>query len=228
MKRRAAAPTRTSVSRLRVTGVGVLACLRAAWLRAETLTLGKDEIPPLQPPRGEMPPGFWEAHGGTVAGIACLLVVAAVIAWWVRARARPPVPVPPEALAHASLESLRGRPEDPVVLSQVARAVRGYFVSALGLPQAEPTSRELARCLQTDERVGPELAGATSRFLERCEQRQFAPRPAAGELGAVDQALDLVDQAAARERARRAAAQEGAARPGGPGGEGAPETGSAA
>ena len=160
-----------------------------------------DEIPPLRPPRGEIPPGFWEAHGWDVGCAGLALAGLLVILWRVLSRKRPKPTVAPEVAAHRSLEALRGRPEDAALLSTVSRSVRGYFVAALGLSQPEPTNRELAGLLRGDNRVGTQLAATTSEFLARCEQRQFAPQPAQGNLGAVDQALRLVDEAATRQRA---------------------------
>ena len=175
---------------------------------AVAATNATDEIPPLRPPRGEIPATFWEAHGWQVAGAGFALVVLLVILWRILSRNRPQPTVPPEVAAHQSLEALRGRPEDAALLSIVSRSIRGYFVAVLGSPQPEPTNRELAGLLQADKRVGPQLAAATGEFLARCEQRQFSPKPAPGNLGAVDQALKLIDEAAARQRALAAAARE--------------------
>jgi len=179
--------------------------LTSAALAATNAT---DEIPPLRPPRGEIPATFWEAHGWQVAGAGFAFAALLVILWRLLSRDRPMPVVPPEVAAHHSLEALRGRPEDAALLSVVSRSVRGYFVAALGLPQPEPTNRELAGLLQADKRVGTQLAAATGEFLARCEHRQFAPQPVPGNLGAVDQALKLVDEAAARQRALAAPPQE--------------------
>ncbi len=145
-----------------------------------------------------------------------MLVLSIVVLWRILSQKRAKPVIPPEVVVHQSLEALRGRPEDAAVLSTVSRSVRGYFVAALALPQPEPTNRELAPFLLADQRVGTELATATSRFLARCEERQFALRPVAEPLGAVDQALKLVDEAAARQRVLADAALEPAG--GGPAG----------
>ena len=133
-------------------------------------------------------------------GLALLLLV----------RSRPPVLTPPAEQARQDLAPLSRQPEDGKVLSRVSQVMRHYLAAAFGLPPGEFTTAEFCRALQDQAQVGPALSGSVTEFLRRCDERKFAPSPPAAPLGAVDQALQLLDQAEARRRELAAAAAPGA------------------
>jgi hypothetical protein len=170
-------------------------------LLACAATNNPDAIPALRPPRGEIPPGFWEKHG--LLTVACSLLGLALVglAGWFLAR-RKPVAVPaPEMLARQALEPLRRQREEGAVLSRVSHILRHYLIAAFGLPPEELTRSEFCRLLGGSQEVGPELAGAVAEFLRRCDERKFAPSAPQPPLGAAEQALSLI-QAAEQRLAR--------------------------
>src|SRR5438094_10386757 len=71
-----------------------------------------DEIPPLRPPRGEIPPGFWEQRGAWVIPSSLFLLALVSVAVWFARRAKPRAEVPPEVLARQELEPLRAQAEN--------------------------------------------------------------------------------------------------------------------
>jgi hypothetical protein len=178
-------------------------------LSAATNLLEPDEIPPLRPPRAELPPTFWEQHGVTVAaGIVVFLGLLTILIWYLR-RPVPPVIVPPATLARRELETLRPQPENGAVLSRVSQIVRHYLAAAFGMGTGELTTSEFCGALAAQERIGPELAGAVGDFLRRCDDHKFKPasQAPAGPLGAISGALGLIDRAEARLQIQRSAAQ---------------------
>lgn len=167
-----------------------------------------DKIPPLHPPRAEIPPGFWEQHGAwVVAGIVVLLALAGFAVWYWR-RPRPEMATPPELEARQTLESLRGKPEDGAVLSRVSQAVRHYFNRAFALPPEETTTTEFCRLVAGREEVGTALAEDLGNFLRRCDEHKFAPPAPRPPLDAAGEGMQLVERA----EAHRAALREEAAR----------------
>jgi uncharacterized protein DUF4381 len=165
---------------------------------AATISADLEEIPPLRPPRAEIPPTFWEQHGvWVVVGCVALLAIACAAVWRLR-RPRPPIVVPPEVLARQALEQLRQRPEDGVLLSWVSQLLRHYITSAFGLMPGELTPTAFCELIEGDEKVGPELAAAITSFLRACDERKFAPSASAPALAAASQALELIDRAEAR------------------------------
>jgi hypothetical protein len=165
-----------------------------------------DEIPPLRPPRAELPPSFWEQNRNSVVltGVAVLLFIIVVV-WFLTAR-RPAVALPPEVIARQALESLRSAPEEGLLLSRVSRILRRYLADAFQLTPGESTTTEFCSELAANAGVGLDLAEEVSVFLRQCDQRKFAPSQAAPELGAVGHALKLVDAGEARRAALRMAA----------------------
>jgi hypothetical protein len=157
-----------------------------------------DGIPPLRPPRPEIPPTFWEQHGAWVilAGVLLLGVIAAGI-WWLT-RPKPAVVVPPAVQARQGLEPLRQKPEDGALLSQVSQVLRRYVSAAFGLPPGEMTTADFCRAIAGQGRIGPDLSAPLGDFLRKCDERKFAPSAPAPALGAADQALKLVELAEAR------------------------------
>jgi len=165
---------------------------------AATNSLDLDEIPPLRPPRAEIPPTFWEQHSVWVAvGCVTLLAMVCVAAWLLR-RLRRPVVVPPEIPARHALEQLREQPEDGVTLSWVSQILRQYIIRAFELTPGELTTTEFCEVISGDEKVGPEVAAAISQFLRLCDDRKFAPSASASTFGAASQALKLIDHAETR------------------------------
>ncbi len=173
-------------------------CLVGHAVFGATNPASDDAIPPLRPPRGELPPTFWEQHGAwIVAGSLLVLVVIGLAVWWLT-RPKPPVVVPPAARARQALEPLRQLPEDGALLSRVSQILRGYISAVFNLPAGELTTTEFCRLLASQDRVGPDLAGAVTNFLQNCDRTKFEPPTPHPPLGAVVEALRLVEQAQAR------------------------------
>jgi len=203
---------RESRSLALVVSLGVAVWLQAGYAATLSPTQGgDDEIPPLQPPRGEIPPGFWEQHGPTVIGSAVLVLAgtAAGFAWW--RRPRPAGLAPPETLARQELEPLRGQPETGMLLSRVSSALRHYVRDAFRLGVGEWTTAEVAQALQQCPEAGPELGTRVVELLRQCDERKFAPAPQGPPLNAAARALELIAAAEARraELARMAAPAQG-------------------
>ena len=160
------------------------------------------DIPPLRPPRGEIPPSFWEQHGGWViaGGCVALLVVAAAIWWLTRPKAA--AVLAPETQARQGLESLLGQPEEGLMLSRISQILRHYVIASFSLAPGEYTTAEFCALIETRHEIGGELASALSQFLRHCDQRKFAPVLPQPPLAAVNQALALIDLAEKR-RAQR-------------------------
>jgi hypothetical protein len=120
------------------------------------------------------------------------------------------VELPPETIARQALEALRNQHEDGALLSRVSQILHRYLKGAFDLPLVESNTTEFCAAIATHERVGPELAGAVADFLRRCDERKFSPVPAP-ELGAVGQALKLVESGEERRAWLRAAAAQASA-----------------
>jgi hypothetical protein len=187
--------------------VRILSCgtLFALWAFAVLNCAGADlepteKIPPLRPPRGEIPPSFWEQHGGSILvwTVVGLGVIGAAI--WFLMRPKAPVVVAPEAAARKALEKLREYPEDGAVLSRVSQVLRYYVTNAFELPQGEMTTAEFSRAITGHPRLGPALAQSLSDFLRACDERKFAHPSGMAPLDARARALELVE-AAERRRA---------------------------
>ena len=166
-----------------------------------------DDLPPLRPPRGEIPPTFWEQNRPWVTiGGALLLGLAGTAVWWLR-RPRPAVIVPPEVQARQALEPLREQPEDGAVLSRISQTLRRYVGAAFGLPPGEMTTADFCRAIAGHERLGTELSATLGDFLRSCDERKFAPPAPMPALGAAARALKLVELAEARRAQLRQADQ---------------------
>src|ERR1044071_3810304 len=133
-----------------------------------------NEIPPLRPPHGEIPPTFFEQHSSlvVVSGLGLLALLCAGV-FFVR-RTRPHVTVPPEVQARATLESIRNNAETGAVLSTVSRSLRRYLIAG-------------------NHSIVPELAGEISDLLQRGDERKFRISADPQPLGAVSQAFRIIE-----------------------------------
>jgi hypothetical protein len=183
-------------------------------LQAATNPATADEIPQLRPPRGEIPPSFWERYGLWMVFLGVLMLALVGLAVWFLTRPKAMAVVPAEVQARQDLQRLSEQPEEGAVLSHVSQVFRHYVAAAFSLPSGELTTAEFCALIAQNERLGAELATAITEFSRRCDQRKFAP-PAPGQpLGAAAQALKLLDLAEARrEQLRRDEAAQAASRP---------------
>jgi hypothetical protein len=155
-------------------------------------------IPPLRPPRSEIPPSFWEQHGlWIVAGSLGFLALIGGLVWRL-SRPRAARLMAPALLARQALEQLQQRPENGVVLSWVSQILRHYLNRAFGLPPEELTTAEFCDLIAKNEKIGPGLAADIDQFLRACDERKFAASLSENSLGASVQALKLIDRAEAR------------------------------
>src|SRR6266403_4483516 len=88
-----------------------------ALLPAATNPAPAEPISPLAPPRGEIPPAFWEQYGVWLVASGVVLLAGLGSAVWFLTRPKPPVVLPPEIQARQALERLSLQPEDGAVLS---------------------------------------------------------------------------------------------------------------
>ena len=162
-----------------------------------------DEIPALAPPRGEIPPTFWEQYGLLVTIAGGILLFAAVLIIWRLTRPRPPVIIAIEVETRETLLNLRDKPESGALLSQISQTLRHYVAGAFSLAPGELTTSEFCQVLEGNGTVGPALSSALALFLRRCDEQKFSPaiKPP---MGAAAQALNLVDLAEARREQLRA------------------------
>jgi hypothetical protein len=151
------------------------------------------DVPQLHPPRPEIPPGFWEECGPWAAvGIVLALAVLSAVVWYLL-KGRPPVPEPPERKARELLSGLREAPEDGKVLSQVSQALRHYMAAVLAFGPGELTTAEFCLAVDGHQMLGPEFSKEICGFLRLCDERKFSPTVSDSPLGAVAQALKIVD-----------------------------------
>lgn len=163
-----------------------------------------DKLPRLAPPYSEMQPTFWEQNEKTIfiAGIIFILLVALVV--WRILQPKPPVALPPEVLARDALNKLADQPEDGRILSQTSQILRRYIVAVFELSPVEMTTTEFCRVLETNEKVGLELAGSVAVFSHECDQRKFSLSSSSLPFNAVNRALELI----CRVEQRRAQLQQ--------------------
>jgi hypothetical protein len=175
--------------------------LQSSWLLAATNAVSDEEIPPLRPPRDEIPPSLVEQYGSwLIAGGILAVAVAGAIIWFLT-RPKPAVAVPPAVQARSALEPLGHQTEDGALLSHVSYIMRRYVAAAFGLPRAELTTAEFCTALTGLESVGPDLSKEICRFLIECDRRKFAPSSTAPPVlppGAVARAYQLIDLAETR------------------------------
>ena len=164
---------------------------------ATNITAG-DELPKLRPPRGEIPPTFWEKYDiwVIVGSIVALALIAAIV--WLITRPKPPIIIPPEVRAKRALDLLLNKPEDGMVLSQVSQILRRYMAEAFAFPPGELTTTEFCSVMSKHESVGSDLASTISEFLRGCDERKFTASPPTAPMAAAATALKLVETAEAR------------------------------
>ncbi len=177
------------------------------WSQAVLGASDDERIPPLQPPRGPLPPDFWEQYGLWVVfgGVFAVLLVPLIL--WLVLRPKPPVMIPPEAEARSVLGALREQPETGNILSRVSHALRHYFSAAFGLAEGELTTAEFCRALEAAPEPGPQLKGKVTAFLRECDERKFSPAQVTASMGAVTQALNFIAEAEVRRAELRAQKQ---------------------
>jgi hypothetical protein len=175
--------------------------LAVAWLGlAPIVALADGDLPPLQPPHGELPLSFWEHyHWVILAASLVAMALLVLLILWLR-RSKPAIVVPPDEIARRALEALRGQPENGVLLMKVSGIFRRYVTFACGLPPREMTTTEVCRAVAVRSQFRPDLGDAIANFFRQCDERKFAPTPPAAELGAVAGALALLEQIEQRRR----------------------------
>jgi hypothetical protein len=151
------------------------------------------EIPPLKPPQGEIPPSAWENNGFAIVTAGLLTLAGLSVAVWLGFRPRPVPAIPPDAQARAQLESLVGKPQTGRLISDVSRVTRGYLRDAFGLPTGEVTTTEFCAQLATQERIGPSLGSTAEQFLKHCDALKFSPSVPPSAFDAAAESLKLVE-----------------------------------
>jgi hypothetical protein len=184
-----------------------LACLLNCFYSAWAAT-NDSNFPELNPPRGELPPGFWEEQGALIilASVTAALLFGVVI--WLLLRPKTARPLPPGTIARTNLEALLPQPESKAVLSRVSHILREYVTSVLGLPPGERNTAELVEELSRDGSMPGELSRQIVSLLRDCDQRKFDPASSGPPLRAAEKALGWV---AAVETDRQARAEAGQA-----------------
>ena len=170
-----------------------------------------EEIPPLKPPLGEIPPDVWEEHGTAMVTGGVLTLAAIGVAVWFAFRPRPVDPITPETQARKELETLKGQAQTGKLLSNVSRVTRSYLSRVFQLPATELTTTEFCELLAKEERVGLTLASTAQNFLKHCDELKFSSAPPPGPFDAVAESLKLVEQGEARLREARRVELENAA-----------------
>jgi hypothetical protein len=153
-----------------------------------------NEIPPLSPAYGELPPTFWEQHQTTiiVAGFAFLAFAILVLKTMLRPES--PKILPPELVARQALGKLKNEPEDGNTLSAVSRILRRYVGETFNLSNRELTTSEFCDALAGNESIGAELAETMSSFLRECDVRKFSLARLASPISAVHRASEFIEQ----------------------------------
>lgn len=156
------------------------------------------KLPPLAPPKHEIPPTFWELHGFQVIALSILALVLAGVGVWLFMRPRKSAPLPPATLARNALGKWQNQPETGKALSEISQVLRNYIVTVFGLPAGERTTTEFVSALADHALIGPELARSLTVFLKECDRQKFSLVKTGTPLNAVVRALELITQAEAR------------------------------
>jgi len=174
--------------------LGVLPWLSAA----NTNPIAANEIPPLLPPRPELPPTIWEQYGPWLVTAGVLIVGLLALSLWFLLRPKPLPAVPPHVQARNELDRLAQQQEDGALLSRVSQILCHYIAAVFRLPPAELTTAEFCQAISAVEQIGPELTKEVSEFLRECDRRKFAPSAPGSPLGAVPRAFKLIELSESR------------------------------
>ena len=195
-------PSELSIQSMESIGFRFLAaalfCLALPTRAATNISAGDGDLAKLRPPRGEIPPTFWERYSIWIIASSLVFLALLGIIVWIVTRPKPPIIVPAEIRAKQALGSLLTKPEDGLLLSKVSQILRHYTAEAFALPPGELTTTEFCRLIASHEGIGPELAGTISEFLRRCDERKFTPAPPTAPMTAAATALRLVETAQGR------------------------------
>jgi hypothetical protein len=165
-----------------------------------------DQIPPLRPPRTEIPPTFWDQYNAWVLLGSALLLALFAGTVWLLTRPKREVVMPPAMRARQDLERLSRRAEDRAVLSEVSQILGRYIRAAFNLAPGEMTTTEFCHAMADNRQLGSELSAEIASFLRGCDERKFSPPASMPALGAVARASKLIEAAEARcEQLRQAA-----------------------
>jgi hypothetical protein len=151
-----------------------------------------DNIPPLRPPRTEIPQGFWEKNSLLFAIVTLLALGTLGLALVIIRRHRQLPCVHPASEAREALRLLAAKPEDGSAISLVSRILRRYFTISFGLPEEELTTSEFSAAMRACEPLGQDLANQVAFFFAGCDQKKFAEVTLAGPPWALPEALRLI------------------------------------
>jgi hypothetical protein len=162
---------------------------------AAAATAGPDSLSLPRPLGDELPLSFWDQHRWLILVVsAAVLVGLAALALAMRRPRKLPAPEPPYAIARSALEALRARPVDGSTVSATSHAVKQYVMAVFALGEAELTSAELERALESSSNATPELRSAIAQFLRRCDEWKFAPLPPDAQFRPVETGLELIQR----------------------------------
>ena len=164
-------------------------------------------LPQLKPPRGQLPPTFWERHQVLVrTGTGCLLAGVAGLVWYIR-RSLPAPVIPPALQAQRQIEAASQETDSGLVLSQLSRILRRYVAMTFGLPNGEMTTNEFISAAYACNDIGPSLAERLAVFLRACDERKFSPNPPETAADPITEALKLVAEGEQRQLALKQATE---------------------
>lgn len=160
-------------------------------LGATTNDVGLDDtIPPLQPPKLELLPGFWEQHGLSMGIAAAAAVLLGLILWKVLRQSAPETIPTAADVARAALYKLQGHAVDVALHDRVSSILRTYFVCVLHLPDPALTNLELCGAIDA---AGPHAVHKARTLLVALDRHRFDPGPHTAKMNAVPEALSLIE-----------------------------------
>ena len=162
-----------------------------------------DQIPPLKPPRGEIPAGYWEQHGVWIIVGALLLICLVVWIIWLLSRKGKAAETPPEIEAWQSLIRLRNGPQTGEILSQASRVTKTYFGRAFNLSPGEHTTAEMSALAQASPQIGAELSQKLTALLVELDRRKFAGGTKISFQQSLDETAVLIQSAETRRQELR-------------------------
>jgi hypothetical protein len=159
-------------------------------------TNGHDEPPKLRPPRGEMPPSYWEKNHRLILILTPAAVIGLGLLGWYFCRPKPAVEVPAEVEARRELAALAGKPADRDTMSRASQVIKRFLAKIFLLGGNEMTTSEFCRAMDAKSEIGPALAAETCRFLKEADAAKFSPGSTQNDF--VARALKLVETTEAR------------------------------